>query len=250
MVKTIFGKVTWIGRATVFTVGLAVVLALMLGVATTAIAAAPGDPFRLGKGNVVKKLTILKSNAKSATLRLVNERSGSALDLRVKPGKPPMKVNSGGKVNRLNADRLDGRDSDQILPLLRAQNDKDSGEVTIPADRFVQANEISIAAPTDGFLVIWGSATLRNYSSEGTFLVLARLDGNGTAVRAQTRIRDGGSSQTPAVHATVPVSAGEHTVTLHVGKSSGEAEGWYFDGNNLSVMFMPVGRGVLTETET
>lgn len=54
MTKLIVGKVMWVGRATVFTIGLAVTLALMLGVATTALAAVPGDPFKLGKINAVR----------------------------------------------------------------------------------------------------------------------------------------------------------------------------------------------------
>lgn len=53
MIKIIFGKVMWAGRATVFAVGLAVILAVVLGVATATLAAVPGDPFRLGKGNTI-----------------------------------------------------------------------------------------------------------------------------------------------------------------------------------------------------
>jgi hypothetical protein len=44
--KTIFSQVMQVGRATVFIVGVAVVLAVMLGVSTTALAATPGDPDR------------------------------------------------------------------------------------------------------------------------------------------------------------------------------------------------------------
>ena len=50
MVRSVLGKVMWVGRATVFLVGLAVILALVFGVATSAFAALskPGDPFKLG----------------------------------------------------------------------------------------------------------------------------------------------------------------------------------------------------------
>lgn len=39
MVKTVFGKVVSVGRAAIFMVGLAMVLALIFGVATTALGA-------------------------------------------------------------------------------------------------------------------------------------------------------------------------------------------------------------------
>ncbi|MGH3087889.1 MAG: hypothetical protein ACRDSJ_11305, partial [Rubrobacteraceae bacterium] len=68
-----------------------------------------------GKSNFVKKVSALTSNAKSATLRLVNQRGGAALDLRVKQGKAPMKVNSDTQVANLNADELDGKDSGAFL---------------------------------------------------------------------------------------------------------------------------------------
>ena len=34
MVRTVFGKVMWVGRATIFVVGLTMILALVFGVAT------------------------------------------------------------------------------------------------------------------------------------------------------------------------------------------------------------------------
>jgi hypothetical protein len=49
--KSIPAKTIRIGRVTVFCVGLAVMLAVVLGVGTTALAS-NGEPFLLGKGNV------------------------------------------------------------------------------------------------------------------------------------------------------------------------------------------------------
>jgi hypothetical protein len=50
---TIARNVMWVGKATVFTVGPIVTLALILGVGTTALAAVPGDPFELGETNTI-----------------------------------------------------------------------------------------------------------------------------------------------------------------------------------------------------
>ena len=51
MIKSIASKVMWVGRATVFLVGLAVILAMVLGVATSALGA-NGQSFLLGKSNL------------------------------------------------------------------------------------------------------------------------------------------------------------------------------------------------------
>ncbi len=98
MLKTIFSKVVWVGRTTTFCVGLAVVLALMVGAATTALAAVPGDPFTLGKTNTISKVSTL-----------IKQGVGPALDLRVDSG-APLKVNSETMVAKLNSDQVDGFD--------------------------------------------------------------------------------------------------------------------------------------------
>lgn len=113
--KTVFSKAVWAARAAVFTVGLAVALALILGAATAAIAAVPGDPFRLGKVNPINKWTKLVGQGQTPRLILQNNGSGVALRLLVKPGKPPMSVNSDTKVANLNADQLDGKNSTEFL---------------------------------------------------------------------------------------------------------------------------------------
>ena len=104
MLKSAAGKVMWVGKATVFLVGLAVILALMFGVAST-VSAHTGNKgfFHLGHKNVSKAMSTL-----------VKQGPGPALSLMVQSGQPPMKVNSTGKVTNLNADRLDGKDSSQL----------------------------------------------------------------------------------------------------------------------------------------
>src|SRR3712207_3396676 len=114
MLRSAASKVMWVGRATVFMVGLAVMLALVLGVATTALAAIPGDPFRLGQTNGIDTMSTLVGNVAGTMLRVDNNSTGAgatALDLRVEPGKAPMKVNSAARVALLNADKVDGKDA-------------------------------------------------------------------------------------------------------------------------------------------
>ena len=58
MLRSTASKVMWMGRTTVFLVGLAVILALIFGVATTAMGA-NGNPFLLGKKNVASAISTL-----------------------------------------------------------------------------------------------------------------------------------------------------------------------------------------------
>ena len=123
MTKAFFGKVMWVGRATTFCVGLAVVLAVAFGVATTALAAVPGDPFKLGKVNAVGRLTTLVGAADGAMLRVDNDGFGTALDLRVGASSAapnqkvvaPMTVDSRAKVANLNADQVDGMEAEEFM---------------------------------------------------------------------------------------------------------------------------------------
>jgi hypothetical protein len=98
MLRSTVSKVMWVGRATVFFVGLTVILALLFGVVSTAFAG-NGDPFKLGRKNTASKVS-----------KLVKSGVGPALQLEVGSG-PPLGVNSSEKVTSLNSDLLDGKDS-------------------------------------------------------------------------------------------------------------------------------------------
>jgi hypothetical protein len=107
----------WVGRATTFMVGLAVILALTVGLASTALAGTGvGATFNLGKTNTVNAVTKLVGSVAGPSLQVDNNSANAAataLDLQVEPGKAPMTVNSGAKVANLTADKVDGVD----LPL-------------------------------------------------------------------------------------------------------------------------------------
>jgi hypothetical protein len=102
MLRGAVGKVMWVGRATVFLVGLAVILALVFGAASAALGA-NGNPFILGKANVATKVSTL-----------TNKGLGAALSLNVQPDQPPLAVNSSTRVGNLNADQLDGKGAEDF----------------------------------------------------------------------------------------------------------------------------------------
>jgi hypothetical protein len=77
VIRSAAGKVLWVGRATVFLVGLAVILALVFGATTTALGA-NGKPLILGKA----------ANTASKVTGLVKGGAGPALRLRVDSGPP------------------------------------------------------------------------------------------------------------------------------------------------------------------
>jgi hypothetical protein len=117
MIRGALSKVMWVGRATVFVVGLAVILAMVMGLASAAFSATGGN-FILGQSNSTDQPTTLVGQIVDTTksaLVLKNPNGGSALQLQVNSGKAPMKVNStAGKATNLNADKLDGQDSTAI----------------------------------------------------------------------------------------------------------------------------------------
>ncbi len=115
MTRKILHRALRISRSLALVIGAVVISAVVLGAATTALAAAPGDPLRLGKVNAVNNFTKLVGKAPSPRLVVDNNGSGTALSLQVGPGKPPMQVNSSKKVARLNADRLDNLDQSAFL---------------------------------------------------------------------------------------------------------------------------------------
>lgn len=142
MIKSTASKVMWVGRATVFLVGLAVILALVFGVATSALGA-NGQSFILGKGNLATAITKLTGNVNGSAMQVTNSNAGTddtALSLSVQAGEAPMKVNSSTRVALLNAasagradsaasadkaasaqnaadaDKLDGLDSANLMP--------------------------------------------------------------------------------------------------------------------------------------
>ena len=107
------------GGATTFLVAEAVILALSVGLASAALAGTGvGAAFNLGKTNTVDALSSPVGSTSSSMLKVDNNGSGTALDLRVGPSTTPadqkavtpMKVDSQAKVANLTADKVDGVD--------------------------------------------------------------------------------------------------------------------------------------------
>lgn len=116
MMKILFSKAARVvyamGKVTVFCAGLAVVVGLVFGAASVAEAKVPS--LRLGVSNTVKGITTMVGSIAGPVLRLdnnSNDANATGLDIQVKPGQDPITVNSDARVEKLNADKLDDKDS-------------------------------------------------------------------------------------------------------------------------------------------
>lgn len=153
MPKKAVRGVLWAARGTATMVGLAVMMAVVLGVGTTALAAVPGDPLRLAKTNTINALTQLTGTANSALLKIDNASKGpnaTALELSTDPKRPPMKVDSSTKVGNLNADLLDGKDPAAFLPAGAKARDSFNSDFASFAGRAQNADFAADANNLDG----------------------------------------------------------------------------------------------------
>ncbi len=155
MLGSVAGKVMWVGRATVFVVGLSMILAVVLSVASTALAGNL-DPLKIGSlKNVATKTTALVGKVATGSAFMVkNPSGGSALGLQVNAGQAPLTVNpEAGTATNLDADKLDGKDSNQFLGAIVVARRTD---VAVPDSQTVSA----FAGCATGERIIGGSANL------------------------------------------------------------------------------------------
>ena len=160
MFRSATSKVVWVGKTASIAFGLALVVALVLGVTTVALAAVPGDPFRLGRINAVNAMTQLVGTTDSVMLKVDNNGTGSALGLEVEQGEPPMRVNSSKKVPNLNADKLDGLEAGGFATASEAAGfDYQDNGTSLPVLTETTQNiaSITLTAPADGYVVLTGS---------------------------------------------------------------------------------------------
>lgn len=153
MAKRIYGKVMWLGRATSALVGLAVLVALGVGVANSALAHTNVDTklFHLGHSNSTTRPTALVgtlSDAVKSVLVVQNKSRGPALSLGVAQDQAPLKVNpEAGTATDLSADELDGLDSSEFLGKTEKAQDAAHAD---HADSATNAQDAANADTVDG----------------------------------------------------------------------------------------------------
>jgi hypothetical protein len=156
---SVLKKVMFVGRATTFVVGLAVIVALTVGVAGAAFGA-NGANFMLGKTNMANAITQLVGSVAGPSLLIDNnstDAAATALDLQVEAGKAPMKVNSDTQVANLNSDKLDGLNASQLGGLSGVEQVEVAGELN--------SNNIKVTFATcpEGKVAIGGGARMNGF---------------------------------------------------------------------------------------
>ena len=156
---SVLKKVMFVGKATTFMVGLAMILALTVGVAGAAFGA-NGANFLLGKSNAANTITQLVGSVAGPGLQIDNnstDAAATALDLQVEAGKAPMKVNSDTQVANLNADKVDGLSASQLGGLSGVQ------QVGVPGA--LNSNDIKVTFATcpEGKVAIGGGARMNGF---------------------------------------------------------------------------------------
>ena len=157
--QSVLKKVMFVGRATTFVVGLAVILALTVGVAGSALGA-NGANLLLGKSNTANAITQLVGTVAGPALLIDNnstDASATALDLQVEAGKAPMKVNSDAQVANLNADKVDGLDASQLGGLSGVEQVGVAGQLNS-----TDIKSTSVKCP-EGKIAIGGGARMNGF---------------------------------------------------------------------------------------
>ncbi len=153
MLRSVGSKVAWVGRTASMVFGLALVLALIVGVVSAAFGA-DGDNFILGQNNAATTVTRLAGAAgvDGPMLQLINNNAGTndtALTLNVQAGEAPMRVNRDTLVTNLNADKLDGQDSVAFLGVNGKAVDSDKLD-DLDQSAFMRSKAYQVSVPTTG----------------------------------------------------------------------------------------------------
>jgi hypothetical protein len=215
--RTIFRALTT-GKYTLLTV----VAMLTLALTSTALAGnGVGSVFNLGVTNTVNALTKLTGSVAGSSLVIDNNSTGTgatALNLQVKAGRAPMKVNSGTKVTNLNADKIDGKDStafvgptnfDAKVLTTRDVFSQDYGPLPLEYTYTSHGGTLIISASGTGF------RSSSNARGPGLIRMNISVDGLGEAV-AQTYAneRDSHKAFVDGYAVVKGLPAGDHTISL------------------------------------
>jgi hypothetical protein len=225
--------------------GLALVMALVVGAASTAWSATGGN-FILGKGNSAGAASKLTANVAAPALALVNKSTAAAataLNLTVPAGKAPLTVNAtAGTATNLSADKLDGLSSEELVRsgLGVTQN-------AFPFATYTDSTTVTVNAPAKGFVLVNGTVSAHTNSPSCdpcyTF-ARPRHDNSGQEPQGQLSSLGNGTSSiqrdTLPVSWVFPVEAGTNTFTLRTAAFPDSAPVDFYNPT-LTALYVPFG---------
>jgi hypothetical protein len=161
--------------------------------ANSAVYAATGGKFVLGRTNKANKVSTLRRTTSGAALNLVTKSSAN----------PPMTVNGRGRVANLNADRIDGLDSTALttVPYVFTRS------VTTPTTDIT----LDAAVPAGTYLVSYSASLSSSPSADLHHVDCYVEQRNGTATR------DVGENDVPSGGKTFLAVSGSGLVTRQPG---------------------------------
>ena len=112
MLRKVAARVAWVGRTASMVFGLALVLALVFGALSVAVAhTGSAGLFHLNHSNTANAVSKLVGSTAGTLLKLDQNGAGTALNLEVNLDKPPLVTSPGsGTATNFSADRLDRYD--------------------------------------------------------------------------------------------------------------------------------------------
>lgn len=244
--RSIFSKVMWVGRATLWPVVIAIMLVVVFGAPPASAHTGYKGLFHLGHKNVSGAVsTLVGKVATGSALVVKNPSGGSALGLQVNEGQAPMTVNAeAGKATNLSADELDGKDSSAFLGKTEKAADasraddadkldgKDSGAFAIRTDHSIASaadcdtpNTWNLCAPVTVtvpagktyYVSVWSSFTAKGGANPQDVAFCSARQGLANpcitpwGIHSRVTIEAGQLGAAASSGETIPLSEGEYT---------------------------------------
>ncbi len=140
-----------------------------------------------------------------------------------------------------NADKVDGHDANGLTRVAMMAT---SDTLDLGTGEQTYGSPLTITAPGDGFVVVYGSTTVRNNGCTTGCTVLARirhLETGTYSVTAEETVPSGARNGNIAHASVFPVSAGENRFDIRVYRlfsGDGTLQGWFAE---LTAIYSPFG---------
>jgi hypothetical protein len=224
----------------------AVVSTVVLMAASAMAGTGIGAVFNLGQTNQVNATSTLRGSS-GKTLQVTNTGTGSGVGITVGAGKAPIKVNAGaGKATYLNADRLDGKHSNQLVRAARMVTGATTLITTVDG---TYGTALSITAPAAGFVIVNADVTIIGSGCSTGCIAWARvrhIQSGALSIYSEASLYEETRGQVGPSY-VFPVSAGVNTFDIRLARTSGDGSlsGWWGQMNALYVPFGSTGSGTL-----
>jgi hypothetical protein len=145
-----------------------------------------------------------------------------------------------GKVPVVNADKVDGRDASDFTYVI---DNVQPNQVAIPAGVWTVVEQVTIVAPTDGFVLVNASATILNATCTQACLVDGAIERSDIALvnTASQHWVQPGLMTSMSLTRVFPVTAGSHTLQVRLHRAIASNGNVVQNFGQISAIFSPFG---------